>query len=81
MVALLAGDGSRLQLDERRSILNPCSVGQPRDGDPRSCAMTIDTETAEVAWQRIEYPIEETQAAIRELPLPGRLAHRLGLGV
>ena len=79
--ALLADDGSALELDERRSILNAGSVGQPRDGDPRACAMTVDTDTAAVEWRRIEYPIEETQAAIRELPLPGRLADRLELGV
>ena len=35
--------GSRIVLDGRRCILNPGSVGQPRDGDPRACAMTIDT--------------------------------------
>jgi diadenosine tetraphosphatase ApaH/serine/threonine PP2A family protein phosphatase len=46
--ALLASDGGRLTLDERRCILNPGSVGQPRDGDPRACAMTIDTDAAEV---------------------------------
>ena len=79
--ALLADDGGRLTLDDRRSILNPGSVGQPRDGDPRACAMTMDTETLEVEWRRIEYPVEETQAAIRELPLPGRLADRLEMGV
>ena len=43
--ALLAEDGGTLTLDARRCILNPGSVGQPRDGDPRACAMTIDTET------------------------------------
>ena len=79
--ALPARDGSRLSLDERRCILNPGSVGQPRDGDPRACGMTLDTDTGEVEWLRVEYPFEETQAAIRALPLPGRLADRLALGV
>jgi len=79
--ALLAEDGSRLTLDERRCILNPGSVGQPRDGDPRACAMTIDTESAVVRWLRIEYDIERTQEAIRALPLPRRLADRLEMGV
>ena len=40
IMALLAEDGARLTLDDRRCILNPGSVGQPRDGDPRACAMT-----------------------------------------
>jgi diadenosine tetraphosphatase ApaH/serine/threonine PP2A family protein phosphatase len=79
--ALAASDGARLVLDERRCILNAGSVGQPRDGDPRACAMLLDTESGEVEWRRIDYPIERTQAAIRELPLPSSLADRLAMGV
>jgi diadenosine tetraphosphatase ApaH/serine/threonine PP2A family protein phosphatase len=79
--ALLADDGGHLTLDERRCILNPGSVGQPRDGDPRACAMTIDTDSGEVEWMRFEYDIASTQRAIRALPLPGRLADRLETGV
>ncbi len=79
--ALPARHGGRLTLDERRCILNPGSVGQPRDGDPRACAMTIDTGSAEVAWLRVDYDIERTQAAIHRLPLPARLADRLEAGV
>jgi diadenosine tetraphosphatase ApaH/serine/threonine PP2A family protein phosphatase len=67
-------------LDERRCILNPGSVGQPRDGDPRACAMLIDTEAGEVEWRRVEYPVAETQRAIRALPLPVSLADRLVAG-
>lgn len=79
--ALLASHGARLELDERRCILNPGSVGQPRDGDPRACGMTLDTESGMVEWLRVEYPVEVTQEAIRALPLPERLADRLELGV
>lgn len=79
--ALLAADGDRLQLDERRCILNAGSVGQPRDGDPRACAMLLDTDAGEVEWRRIEYPIERTQEELRALPLPGALAERLALGI
>ncbi len=79
--ALLAEDGETLTLDARRCILNPGSVGQPRDGDPRACAMTIDTETREVEWLRFDYDIMATQTAIRATSLPGRLADRLELGV
>jgi diadenosine tetraphosphatase ApaH/serine/threonine PP2A family protein phosphatase len=79
--ALLADAGGHLTLDERRCILNPGSVGQPRDGDPRACAMTIDTDSGEVEWMRFEYDIATTQRAIRALPLPGRLADRLETGV
>lgn len=79
--ALPADDGERLRLDERRCILNPGSVGQPRDGDPRACAMVLETSTGIVDWRRVDYPIEQTQAAIRALPLPRRLADRLERGV
>jgi hypothetical protein len=43
--------------------------------------MTLDTDSGEVEWSRIEYPIETTQNAIRALPLPARLADRLEMGV
>ena len=56
--ALPARAGGRLTLDERRCILNPGSVGQPRDGDPRACAMTVEVESGEVEWHRVTYPIE-----------------------
>jgi diadenosine tetraphosphatase ApaH/serine/threonine PP2A family protein phosphatase len=79
--ALAADGGTRLTLDERRCILNPGSVGQPRDRDPRACAMTIDTASGEVEWLRFDYDVAATQAAIRALPLPGRLADRLETGV
>jgi diadenosine tetraphosphatase ApaH/serine/threonine PP2A family protein phosphatase len=79
--ALLAEDEASLTLDARRCILNPGSVGQPRDGDPRACAMTIDTAAGQVAWLRFDYDIGAAQEAIRATPLPGRLADRLELGV
>lgn len=78
--ALAASDGTALTLDERRAILNPGSVGQPRDGDPRACAMLVDTETREVRWRRVEYPIERTQQAMRASALPAALADRLAVG-
>jgi len=77
---LRARDGTRLRLDGRRCILNPGSVGQPRDGDPRASAMLLDTDAGEVEWRRIEYPVQETQRAMRGLPLPRPLADRLDLG-
>jgi diadenosine tetraphosphatase ApaH/serine/threonine PP2A family protein phosphatase len=79
--ALLPEDGYTLELDARRCILNPGSVGQPRDGDPRACAMTIDTEVAEATWLRYDYDVAAVQAAIRATSLPSRLADRLEIGV
>jgi diadenosine tetraphosphatase ApaH/serine/threonine PP2A family protein phosphatase len=78
---LAPSDGSRLELDERRCILNPGSVGQPRDGDPRASAMTIDTERGHVEWARVPYDIEATQADMAQGGLPAALIGRLELGL
>ena len=74
-------DRSTLELDRRRVILNPGSVGQPRDGDPRACGMLLDTETGRVEWRRVAYPIEEVQSAMRARGLPVRLVERLTHGI
>jgi predicted phosphodiesterase len=74
-------EGTRLELDERRCILNPGGVGQPRDGDPRACAMILDTEAMTAEWLRVPYPIERVQTRMRRLGLPSRLAERLALGL
>lgn len=74
-------EGTRLALDERRCILNPGGVGQPRDGDPRACAMVLDTERSEAEWLRVAYPVERIQARMRRQGLPSRLAERLALGL
>ncbi len=73
--------GELIQLDERPSILNPGSVGQPRDGDPRASAMVLDTEALTATWLRVPYPIAETQAAMRSAGLPVRLVERLSYGL
>lgn len=74
----------RLTLDDRRTLLNPGSVGQPRDGDPRAAYLVIETGSAvqgrAVEWHRVAYDIPAVQAAIRALGLPARLADRLGIG-
>jgi diadenosine tetraphosphatase ApaH/serine/threonine PP2A family protein phosphatase len=72
---------STLHLDQRRTILNPGGVGQPRDGDPRACAMLLDTGTGAAEWRRIEYPVERTQDRMRDEGLPVRLVNRLAHGL
>jgi predicted phosphodiesterase len=79
--ALRPGDGDTLELDERRSIINPGGVGQPRDGDPRACAMIIDTDRRVLEWRRVEYPIEVVQRQMRKLGLPPGLSARLTFGL
>ena len=64
-----------------RAFLNPGSVGQPRDGDPRAAYATIDLEPGTVTFHRSSYRIEETQRRIRERGLPAIFADRLGFGL
>ncbi len=78
---LRPGDGLALRLDKRRLLLNPGSVGQPRDGDPRASAMILDTEAGTAIWRRVPYPVTAVQAEIRAVGLPPRLADRLELGL
>ncbi len=73
--------GIALELDERRLILNPGSVGQPRDGDPRACGMLLDTSHKTATWQRIPYPVAQVQARMRSVNLPPRLVERLAHGL
>jgi predicted phosphodiesterase len=75
------GAGSSLGLAGRRTLLNPGSVGQPRDGDPRSSYLVLDPGAGTSTWHRVAYDIAPVQAAIRAAGLPGRLADRLAYGV
>jgi predicted phosphodiesterase len=76
----LAKGGSEIDLKEGRWLLNPGSVGQPRDGDPRAAYLLIDLESRHAHFRRIPYDIESTQAEIRERGLPDTLASRLADG-
>jgi diadenosine tetraphosphatase ApaH/serine/threonine PP2A family protein phosphatase len=75
----LAPAGTEIELDGRW-LLNPGSVGQPRDGDPRAAWLELDTTAAVARFHRVTYPIERTQADIREAGLPEALAQRLAHG-
>ena len=77
---LAPSDGSQLVLDERRALLNPGSVGQPRDGDARAAAAILDTEAGTMTWQRVAYDIAAVQARMRAVDLPPRLVERLEHG-
>jgi len=73
-------DADRADLAEGEWLLNPGSVGQPRDGDPRAAWLELDTEGWTGTWHREEYDIAAAQAAIRAAGLPTSLAERLGYG-
>jgi len=69
-----------LPLDGQRLIINPGSVGQPRDFDPRAAYAILDT--GEMTWEhrRVEYPIVVTQERMSQYGLPFRLIARLQFG-
>ena len=76
-----ADAGMRLDLSGPRRLLNPGSVGQPRDGDPRAAWLEIDKEAGWATFRRTAYPVELTQGEMREQGLPEILAGRLEHGV
>ncbi len=63
-----------------RYLINPGSVGQPRDGDPRAAYAVLDTAEWTVTLYRVAYPIEQAQRRILAAGLPAVLARRLALG-
>lgn len=69
-----------IDLQLGRMLINPGSVGQPRDGDPRAAYALLDTERQTVTGRRVNYDIAATQQAMRAAHLPERLAARLSTG-
>jgi predicted phosphodiesterase len=63
-----------------RVLLNPGSVGQPRDGDPRAAYLLLDLERKRASFHRTDYDVERTQAEMRAVGLPEALAARLTHG-
>jgi diadenosine tetraphosphatase ApaH/serine/threonine PP2A family protein phosphatase len=69
-----------LSLSGARFILNPGSVGQPRDGDPRAAYAIYDGDSDSVTSYRVEYDIPSVQAKVIEAGLPVSVAQRLSMG-
>lgn len=69
-----------VEIGEGRWFINPGSVGQPRDGDPRASYAVIDSTEMTVQFLRAEYPIAETQHQMETVELPAMLIQRLELG-
>jgi diadenosine tetraphosphatase ApaH/serine/threonine PP2A family protein phosphatase len=61
-------------------ILNPGSVGQPRDGDPRAGYAILDTDEMTWEFHRVSYPVEIVQERMRARRFPRRLIERLAYG-
>jgi diadenosine tetraphosphatase ApaH/serine/threonine PP2A family protein phosphatase len=81
IVSSAPASGSSFALAGRRAMLNPGSVGQPRDGDPTASYLVLDTDADRATWFRVAYDIEQVQDAMRALGLPSRLVDRLAYGI
>ena len=77
----LAPGDTTVELAEARWLVNPGSVGQPRDGDARAAWLLVDDELGRATFRRVVYDVERTQEEIRDRGLPDPLASRLAHGV
>lgn len=68
-------------LGAERLIINPGSVGQPRDSDPRAAYALLDTEKLACYFKRVAYPVHITQRRMEKFGMPRRLIERLAHGV
>jgi diadenosine tetraphosphatase ApaH/serine/threonine PP2A family protein phosphatase len=72
--------GAELDVSGGEWLLNPGSVGQPRDGDPRAAWLELDVEAWTASYRRTPYDVAGAAAAIRAARLPDSLAERLEYG-
>ena len=77
---VMPSHGQVVELYEGRWFINPGSVGQPRDGDPRASYAVLDDSAGTVSFFRVEYPVGETQALMKQTGLPAILWQRLSHG-
>jgi diadenosine tetraphosphatase ApaH/serine/threonine PP2A family protein phosphatase len=75
------GAGSTIALGRHRALLNPGSVGQPRDGIPTASWLLLDTGTGTATWNRTAYDVGGVQHAMEAAGLPARLVARLAYGL
>ncbi|HEX8690579.1 MAG TPA: metallophosphoesterase family protein [Solirubrobacterales bacterium] len=75
-----ASDDTLLDLSGGSWLVNPGSVGQPRDGDPRAAWLELDTAAHSARFHRVPYEIDRAAVAIVDSGLPRRLADRLHVG-
>jgi predicted phosphodiesterase len=73
-------DGTQLDITTGEWLLNPGSVGQPRDGDPRAAWLLLDLDALTASFSRTDYDVGAAAAAIRAARLPDSFAQRLEYG-
>jgi diadenosine tetraphosphatase ApaH/serine/threonine PP2A family protein phosphatase len=76
----LAANGTELDLSDARRLLNPGSVGQPRDGDPNAAYLLLDLDARHATFRRVAYDVESTQSEMQAAGLPEALIERLAAG-
>ena len=74
-------EAEEVPLEGQRCIVNPGSVGQPRDRDPRASYAVYDSDANAIEHRRVEYNRAATQSKMRDAGLPQYLIDRLELGV
>ena len=74
------GADEELEIEAGEWLINPGSVGQPRDGDPRAAWLELDLDAWRAVYRRTEYDVAGAAAAIRAARLPDSLAERLLYG-
>lgn len=75
------GDGDIITMGETRLIINPGSIGQPRDRDPRASYAIYDSQERMILHRRCQYDVGMTQEKMERVGLPGFLISRLGWGL
>jgi diadenosine tetraphosphatase ApaH/serine/threonine PP2A family protein phosphatase len=80
MEAVAAEPGAPVSVNAGRLLINPGSVGQPRDGNPAASYAILDTAAEAAEFRRVRYDVDRTQRLMRELDLPSRLVERLSYG-
>ena len=81
METIVPDAGTTIAFEAGRMLVNPGSVGQPRDGDPRASGLLLDLGAGRITWLRAGYDIAATQRAMRAAGLPARGVSRLALGI
>jgi predicted phosphodiesterase len=80
MTVVPATISAPIALDARRALINPGSVGQPRDGNRDASYLILDTEAGVAEFHRVAYDVGLTQRLMREAGLPRWLVERLAIG-
>jgi len=78
----LTGNSNEIKIEKgTKYLINPGSIGQPRDRNPRAACAIYDSKSKKIKFFRLEYDIAEAQRKIIEANLPPALAERLSVGI